>query len=75
MLCQDIDREDDDGPGLRQGAAADRIVSVHDPEMRRGNKSASNRFEGHKLAIATDPQSQLITAVDVLPGNANDSQP
>ncbi len=73
--CQDIDREGDDGPSLKEGAAADRIVSVHDPEMRHGHKSASNRFEGHKLAIAADPESQLITAVDVLPGNANDSAP
>lgn len=75
LLCQDIDREADDGPGLKQGVAADRIVSVHDPEMRHGHKSVSNRFEGHKLAIAADPESQLITAVDVLPGNANDSAP
>lgn len=75
LLCQDIQRDGDDGPSLRQGVAKDRIVSVHDPEMRHGHKSSSNRFEGHKLAIAADPQSQLITAVDVLPGNANDSAP
>ncbi len=75
LLCQDIDWGGDDGPGLKKGVAADRIVSAHDPEMRHGHKSASNRFEGHKLAIAADPESQLITAVDVLPGNANDSAP
>jgi transposase len=75
LLCQDIDREGDDGPGLKRGTAADRIVSVHDPEMRHGHKSASNHFEGHKLAIAADPENQLITAVDILPGNANDSAP
>ena len=74
LLCQDIDRDSDDGPSLKQGVARDRIVSVHDPEMRHGRKSASNRFEGHKLAIAADAESQLITAVDVLPGNAYDSE-
>ena len=47
-------------------------MSVHDPEMRHGRKSASKRFEGHKAAIAVDPESQLITAVEVLPGNAPD---
>jgi len=74
LLCQDIERERVDGPSLKQGVAKDRIVSVHDPEMRHGQKSASKRFEGHKLSLAADPKSQLITAVDVLPGNAWDSE-
>jgi len=46
------------------------VVSVTDPEMRHGRKSKSKRFDGHKAAIATDPESQLITAADVLAGNA-----
>jgi hypothetical protein len=41
--------------------------------MRHGRKSASNRFDGHKAAIAVEPLSQIITAVDILPGNASDS--
>jgi len=73
LLCQDIDRESDEGPSLKQGVAKDRIVSAHDPQMRHGHKSCSNRFEGHKLAIAADPESQLITAVDVLPASACDA--
>ena len=47
--------------------------SVHDPEMRHGHKSSSRRFDGHKAAIVVDTDSQLITAVDVLPGNAPDN--
>jgi len=73
LLCQDIEREGDDGPRLKEGVTKDRILSVHDPEMRYGHKSFKKRFEGHKLAIAVEPKSQLITAVDVLPGNAYDS--
>ena len=38
-----------------------RIVSVHDPEMRHGRKSRSQRFDGHKAAVAVDPESQLFT--------------
>ena len=59
---------------LKEGVARDRIVSVHDPEMRHGRKSKSKRFEGHKAAIAVDAESQLITAVEVLAGNAPDSE-
>jgi len=74
LLCQDIDRDGDDGPGLKEGVAKDRIVSVHDPEMRHGHKSATKRFEGFKAAVAVDPDSQLITAVGLLSANAGDSE-
>ena len=74
LLWQDIERQEDGGPGLKRGVAKDRIVSVHDPDMRHGRKSSSKRFDGHKLAIAVEPESQLITAVEVLPGNAPDRE-
>ena len=49
------------------------MVSVHDPEMRQGHKSSNRRFDGHKAAIVVDTDSQLITVVEVLPGNAPDN--
>jgi hypothetical protein len=73
LLMQDIERRED-GTRLKQGVSSDRIVSVHDPEMRHGRKSARRRFDGHKAAIAVDPESQLITAADVLAGNAPDHE-
>jgi len=71
ILQQDIDRHDD-GPTLKQGVSRDRVVSVHDSEMRHGRKSKRKRFDGHKAQIAVDIESQLITAATVLPGNAPD---
>jgi hypothetical protein len=50
------------------------VVSVHDPEMRHGRKSASKRFDGHKAAVAVDTDEPLITAVTVLAGNAPDHE-
>ena len=73
LISQDVER----GEGkvtLKEGVARDRVVSVHDPEMRHGRKSSSKRFDGHKAAIAVDAESQLITAVEVLAGNAADSE-
>jgi hypothetical protein len=73
LISQDVER----GEGkvtLKEGVARDRVVSVHDPEMRHGRKSSSRRFDGHKAAIAVDAESQLITAVEVLAGNAADSE-
>ena len=72
LLLQDVERTGD-GIGLKDGVSRDRMMSVHDPEMRHGHKSSSRRFDGHKAAIVVDTDSQLITAVDVLPGNAPDN--
>ena len=72
LLLQDVERTEE-GVGLKEGVSRDRIVSVHDPEMRHGHKSSSNRFDGHKASVAVDTDSQVITAVDVLPGNASDN--
>jgi hypothetical protein len=72
LLLQDVERKDD-GAGLKEGVSRDRIPSVHDPEIRHGHKSSSLRFDGYKAAVAVDTDSQLITAVEVLPGNAPDN--
>jgi hypothetical protein len=72
LLLQDVERKDD-GAGLKEGVSRDRILSVHDPEIRHGHKSSSVRFDGSKAAVAVDTESQLITAVEVLPGNAPDN--
>lgn len=73
VLVQDVERRDD-GPELRQGVADDRLLSIHDPEQRHGRKSKSKRVDGHKAAVVVDTDAQLITAVGVLPGNAQDHE-
>ena len=73
LLLQDIERRED-GTHLKQGVSPDRVVSVHDPEMRHGRKSERRRFDGHKAHLAVDPESQLIMAADVLAGNAHDHE-
>ena len=77
MLLQDIERKsgdcDGDGVSLKGGVSKDRMVSVHDPEMRHGHKSSRRRFDGHKSAIVVETDTQLITAVEVLAGNAADN--
>ncbi len=72
LLLQDVEHKDD-GPALKEGVSRDRIPSVHDPDIRHGHKSSSVRFDGYKAAVAVDTDTQLITAVEVLPGNAPDN--
>ena len=76
LLLQDVERTDDGvglGVSLKDGVSRDRMMSAHDPQMRHGHKSSSKRFDGHKAAIVVDTDTQLITAVEVLPGNAPDN--
>lgn len=73
VLLQDIARKEE-GTALVEGVAKDRMLSVHDPEMRHGRKSAHKRFNGHKAQLAVDTDEQWVTAVAVLPGNAPDSE-
>jgi hypothetical protein len=51
IVDQDIDETpaDGGGPGIRHGVAPDRVISVVDPEMRHGRKSASRRVDGYKM--------------------------
>lgn len=39
LLMQDVERKED-GVGLKEGVSRDRIVSVHETEMRHGHKSS-----------------------------------
>src|SRR6266540_6079572 len=77
VVAQDVEQgpedPDDPRPRIRRGVAPDRIVSHSDPEMRHGRKSASRRFDGHKMHVMTDEASELVLAVDVGPGNAADA--
>jgi transposase len=73
VLVQDVERRED-GPTIKEGVAKDRLLSVHDPEMRHGRKSASKRFDGYKAAVAVDTDEPIITAVAVLAGNAPDAE-
>jgi IS5 family transposase len=51
----------------------DRPVSFIDPDARWGYKSEDKPFCGYKTHEALDPDSRLITSVDVVPGNADEA--
>ena len=74
LIAQDVEEKPEGGCQIKEGTEKDRVVSVSDPEMRHGRKSASKRFNGHKAAVAVDLESQLIGAVEVLAGNAGDQE-
>lgn len=72
ILGDDLIFDEQGNPQIAQGVAKDRIISTTDEEMRHSRKSASRRFDGHRLEVSEHPDSELLTNVDVIAGNGND---
>jgi len=71
IRAQDLE-PDPSGGGrtrVRRGVAAERRVSIEDPDMRHGRKSKSKLFNGYKRHIASDLDTDLILACAVTPAN------
>lgn len=66
---QDLEPSPKGGVQIRQGVAADRRISIEDPDMRHGRKSKSKRFNGYKQHVATDIDRGLVLACAVTPAN------
>ena len=75
VMAQDLERDAAGRVTLRQGVAADRLISVGDPEMRRGHKSQSEPFEGYKFHHSAETGFGFIVAIDVTGANVHDSEP
>jgi hypothetical protein len=70
------DLEEDGGGVFRiaRRVAADRVISTVDPQARHGRKTAARGFDGYKGHIAAGPDSEIITATAVTPGNSGDAE-
>jgi hypothetical protein len=72
VVGQDLDIGDDGVFRIARRVAKDRVISVVDPEARHGHKTAARGFDGYKGHVAVDPDSEIVTATTVTPGNASD---
>lgn len=59
---------------IARRVAPDRVISVVDPDARHGHKTSARGFDGYKGHIATDPDSEIITATEATPGNSGDAE-
>jgi transposase len=62
VAAQDV--EDDGAGGVRvaQRVAPERVISTVDPEARHGHRSRRDRYDGYKLHISVDVDSDLFVA-------------
>ena len=73
VLGQDLTTGEDGVFRIARRVAADRVISTVDPDTRHGHKTAARGFDGYKGHVAVDPDSEIITATTVTPGNTSDA--
>ena len=73
LLGQDLETDDEGTFRIARRVAPDRIISTVDPDARHGHKTAARSFDGYKGHVAIDPDSEIVTAVAVTPGNGGDA--
>jgi hypothetical protein len=73
VLGQDLETGQDGVLRIARRVAKDRVISTVDPDTRHGHKTSARGFDGYKGHAAIDPDSEIITATTVTPGNAGDA--
>ena len=74
VLGQDLTEGDDGRFHIVRGVAPDRVISTVDPQTRHGHKTNARGFDGYKGHLTADPDSEIITATQVTPGNSGDAE-
>jgi hypothetical protein len=74
ILGDDVESTSDGGCKIGEGTASDRFISLYDTEMRHGRKSASKKFDGHKVSTSMDQASELILDIEDLSAPLGDGQ-
>jgi IS5 family transposase len=77
VAAQDVELVDTGGGGtqvrIRQGVAAERVISTVDPDARHGHRSRRDRYDGYKLHVSADIDSDLITAITATGATTHDA--
>jgi IS5 family transposase len=70
---QDVEEGDSSGSWrIARKVVKDRTISTVDPETRHMHKSRSNYRDGYKAHLAVEPETGIITAVELTPANTGD---
>ena len=62
VSAQDVEEDGAGGFKVREGVAKDRVISTVDTDTRHGHRSRSDRYDGYKVHLSADVDSDLITA-------------
>jgi hypothetical protein len=74
VVGQDLEQGHDGVFRIARKVAADRVISVVDPDARHGHKTSARGFDGYKGHVSVDPDSELVTATTTTTaGNVGDA--
>jgi hypothetical protein len=73
VVGQDLEQGHDGVFRIARKVAADRVISVVDPDARHGHKTSARGFDGYKGHVSVDPDSELVTATTTTAGNVGDA--
>ena len=73
VIGQDLEADETGMMRIVRRVAKDRVISTVDPQTRHGHKTAARGFDGYKGHVGVDPDSEIVTATRVSPGNAGDA--
>jgi Transposase DDE domain/Transposase domain (DUF772) len=74
VAAQDV--EDDGAGGVRiaRRVAAERVISTVDPDARHGHRSRRDRYDGYKLHVSVDVDSDLFIAGQATTATTGDGE-
>jgi hypothetical protein len=78
LRAQDLEPDPSDPSGrkqrIRKGVAAERRISIEEPEMRHGRKSKSRTINGYKAHLGLDLDTKMVVACAVTPANRPEAE-
>lgn len=74
VAAQDVEEDGDGGLRVARGVAPERVISTVDPDSRHGHRSRQDRYDGYKLHISVDVDSDLIVAGQATTATTGDGQ-
>jgi transposase len=75
VCAQDLETSDGDGEvAITRGVAPGRVISTVDVDARHGHRSRSDRYDGFKVHLAVDPDSDLVTAATASRATTHDGE-
>jgi hypothetical protein len=72
ILGDDLVVDDQGQAKIGKGTATGRIISITDPEMRHGRKSRAQLFNGFKVSVSTDQDSEMILDIADVTASGSD---
>jgi hypothetical protein len=74
VAAQDVEDDGQGGVGIASRVAPERVISTVDPDARHGHRSRRDRYEGYKLHISVDVDSDLIIAGQATTATTGDGE-